>query len=44
MQKKTQHQILELNKTIQRHADIHSNLQNQIDELQKLPKKLLYYF
>lgn len=44
MQKKTQHQILELNKTIQRHADIHSNLQNQIDELQKLPKTITVLF
>lgn len=44
MQKKTQRQISELNKTVQVHEERQSKMQNQIEELQKLPEIITVLF
>ena len=44
MQKKTQRQISDLNRTIQAHAQIQDEMQSQIQELQKLPENITILF
>ena len=38
MQKKTQKQISELNRTIEVHEKVQNKMQNQIEKLQKIPE------
>ena len=44
IQKNTQRQISELNRVVKIHSEIQSGLQNQIDELQKLPETITVLF
>lgn len=44
MQKKTQRQISELNKVVQIHDEIQSEMQSQLEELQRLPKIITVLF
>lgn len=44
MQKKTQHQISELNRTVKLHEEKQVEMQNQIEELQKLPEIITVLF
>mgnify|MGYP000702344855 CR=1 FL=1 len=44
MQKKTQNQISELNRTLQVHEKRQSEMQNQIEELKKIPDTITVFF
>lgn len=44
MQKKTQQQISELNRTIEVHEKVQNKMQNQIEELQKIPETITVLF
>lgn len=44
MQKKTQNQIPELNRTLQVHEKRQSEMQNQIEELKKIPDTITVFF